>query len=58
MNKTFWLFLLAMIGVGYWLLKDGLGGGGGSVLELSESTFESRVLGNSQPAMVEFWAPW
>lgn len=30
----------------------------GNVLEFSDSTFQQDVLDNSQPVLVDFWAPW
>jgi len=29
-----------------------------NVMEISEANFESDVLQNSQPVLVDFWAPW
>lgn len=30
----------------------------GSVLEFSDATFQSEVLGAEVPVVVDFWAPW
>jgi thioredoxin 1 len=30
----------------------------GNVLEFTDSTFQSEVLGAAGPVMVDFWAPW
>lgn len=30
----------------------------GNVLEFSDATFQQDVLDNSQPVLVDFWAPW
>ncbi len=29
-----------------------------SILEVSDATWESEVVGASQPVVVDFWAPW
>ena len=29
-----------------------------SIVEVSDSTWESEVVGSSQPVVVDFWAPW
>ena len=29
-----------------------------SIIEVSDSTWESEVVGSSQPVVVDFWAPW
>jgi len=29
-----------------------------SIVEVSDSTWESEVFGSSQPVVVDFWAPW
>jgi thioredoxin 1 len=29
-----------------------------NVLELTDTNFESEVLGSEQPVLVDFWAPW
>ena len=31
---------------------------GPNVLEITDSNFQSEVLGASQPVLVDFWAPW
>ena len=31
---------------------------GESVIHISEGTFDAEVLKSSQPALVDFWAPW
>jgi thioredoxin 1 len=31
---------------------------GESVIHVSEGTFDTEVLRSSQPALVDFWAPW
>ena len=31
---------------------------GESVIHVSEGTFDAEVLKSSQPALVDFWAPW
>ena len=31
---------------------------GENVIHLSEGTFDAEVLRSSQPALVDFWAPW
>ncbi len=31
---------------------------GENVIHLSEGTFDTEVLKSSQPALVDFWAPW
>jgi thioredoxin 1 len=31
---------------------------GESVIHVSEGTFDTEVLKSSQPALVDFWAPW
>ena len=29
-----------------------------SIVEVSDATWESEVVGSSQPVVVDFWAPW
>lgn len=29
-----------------------------NVMEITDSNFESAVLGSQQPVLVDFWAPW
>ena len=29
-----------------------------SMVEVSDATWESEVVGSSQPVVVDFWAPW
>jgi thioredoxin 1 len=29
-----------------------------SIVEVSDSTWESEVVGSTQPVVVDFWAPW
>ncbi len=31
---------------------------GETVIHVSETTFDAEVLKSSQPALVDFWAPW
>ena len=31
---------------------------GANVLELTDTNFQSEVLGSDQPVLVDFWAPW
>jgi thioredoxin 1 len=31
---------------------------GANVLEITDTNFQSEVLGSDQPVLVDFWAPW
>lgn len=31
---------------------------GANVLEITDTNFQSEVLGSEQPVLVDFWAPW